>query len=81
MQKSIEKIDVVPDAIYIKFELDETRALISHVWSQTDNEDLQCLVRGMLARLPLDQGDWMELGDTLFDQDGGLANMTPKGTA
>ena len=79
--QAVEKIDIVPDAIYIKLELDESNSLTTYIWSQTDSEELQCLVRGMIARLSIDQEDWMHLGDYLRGRDGGLATMKPEGNA
>lgn len=77
----IETIDVVPNAIYIKFELDDDNSLTSYIWSQTDNDDLQCLVRGMMARLTVDQEEWMHLGDYINSKNGGLKTMIPEGNA
>jgi len=79
--QAIEKIDVVPNAMYIKLELDESNSLTSYIWSQTDNDDLQCLVRGMMARLIVDQEEWMHLGEYITSKQGGLKTMIPEGNA
>jgi len=76
------KIEVVPDAIYIKMEIEPDGSLTSHLWSATDSYDLQCLVRGMLSRLSIDQADWAEVGQTLIDKDNpDLKTMSTKGNA
>ena len=83
MDQHEEKIlKIEPDAVYIKMFVDRHNNLNSELWMETSNFDLAAVVRGMLARLEIDQEEWYEVGEFILNREAkNIKDMMTKGNS
>ncbi len=75
-------IKLEPGAVYIRMYVDKDNNLNSDLWMETDSYELAAVVRGMLARLEVDQHEWMEVGEYILNKEAKkIEHMITKGNA
>lgn len=84
-QEEIKAIRFEPDSVYIRMYVDANQNLSSELWLHTDSTssyELVALVRGMLARLDIDQQELIEVGEYIINKEAkSIEQMITKGNA
>lgn len=81
-QEEIKAIRFEPDSVYIRMYVDANQNLSSELWLHTDSYELVALVRGMLARLDIDQQELIEVGEYIINKEAkSIEQMITKGNA